>query len=226
MNQVIKELPATEERIEEIIKETQKDEILKDLMENVKNGWPKDRRKCKPNLQPYWKHQAEISYAKGILLKGDRIIVPESLRRSILDSIHEGHQGMDKCKRRARQSVFWPSMNNEIEQKVRKCKACSKLLPSKEREELQTHELPTRPWQKVGTDLFEYAKKNYLIISDYYSLWPEVYVLDRIDAEHVIEVTKDCFARHGIAEVIMSDTDPNSRHINTRNLRRNGSSNI
>ena len=102
----------------------------------MKHGWPKEQRLCKSKIQPYWTHQADISYIDGLLLKGDRIIIPKRLRKSILDSIHEGHLGMDKCKRRARQSVFWPSLNNEIEQKIRKCEACLNLLPSKEKEVL------------------------------------------------------------------------------------------
>ena len=47
-----------------------------------------------------------------------------------------------------------------------------------------------------------------MIIADYYSLWQEVYILDKTDAEHVIEVTKDTFARHGIAEEVVSDNGP------------------
>ena len=57
----------------------------------------------------------------------------------------------------------------------------------------------------MGTDLFQYGNKNYLIIADYYSLYPEVYLLDHPNSEQVIEVTKDVFARHGVPQEVISD---------------------
>ena len=83
-----------------------------------------------------------------------------------------------------------------------------RIMPSKKKEPLKPHELPTKPWQKIGTDLFEYANKNYLVIMDYYSLWPEVYQLKNANTECVIEATKEAFSRHGIAEEVISDNGP------------------
>ena len=80
----------------------------------------------------------------------------------MLKRIHEGHMGISKCKRRARQCLFWPHITNDIEQMVRKCKECAKLLPSKPNETLMTHQVPSTPWTKVGSDLFDYAGKQYI----------------------------------------------------------------
>ena len=80
------------------------------------------------------------------------------MRREILGKIHEGHLGAEKCKRSAHQSVFWPGLDNQIEQVVGRCETCLKSLPSKPIVSLLPHELPTRPWQKVGSDLFQFAK--------------------------------------------------------------------
>ena len=105
------------------------------------------------DVQSYWNCK-ETSHLNGLVLKGDMIIIPSVMRREILSKIHEGHLAAEKCKKRARQSVFWPGLNNQIEQVVERCETCLKLLPSKPNDALLPHELPTRPWQKVGSDLF------------------------------------------------------------------------
>ena len=63
---------------------------------------------------------------------------------------------MSKCKR-ASQCLFWPNITNDIEQMVRKCGECSKLLLLKPSEPLETHHEPSTLWTKVGSDLFDYS---------------------------------------------------------------------
>ena len=112
--------------------------------------------------------------------------------------------------RRARNSCFWPNMNHHIENMVKGCCECSKHQPSKERENLQPHEVPVKPWQKIGTDLLSHGGKNYLIVTDYYSYYPEVYELKRTNTLNVIHATKEAFSRHGIPEIVVSDNGPQS----------------
>ena len=57
----------------------------------------------------------------GLILNGDRIIIPEALRSQILDALHTGHQGETKCILLARELVFWPSITNDIKQLVKDC---------------------------------------------------------------------------------------------------------
>ncbi|CAB4011838.1 Hypothetical predicted protein [Paramuricea clavata] len=79
------------------------------------------------DLKEYWNHKLELSEIQGIILKDQRMLIPLALRRKILDKLHQGHQGIEKTKQRARQSVFWPRINKDIEDFVSKCSHCQEL---------------------------------------------------------------------------------------------------
>ena len=204
-NTVMKNLPATEETLEQIRKHIKQDVELQELICTLKNGWPKVKSKCSTIIQPYWESRANITFIDGLLLNTDRIIIPQLLHQEMLQNIHQGHLGMVKCKRRARQSIFWPGMNKQIEKLIQRCHTCLKYMASKPKDPLMTHEVPNRSWEKVGSDLFHYAGRDYLIIVDYYSLRPEVYLLQQARTEEVIEASKDVFSRHGIPQTFISD---------------------
>ena len=74
----------------------------------------------------------------------------------------------------------------------------------------------------VGSDLFQCAGKHYLIITDYYLCYPEVYLLRSEEAEDVIVATKDVFARHGVPVTLISDNGPQFSARNIRGLQKNG----
>ena len=97
----------------------------------------------------------------------------------------------------------WPGMNRDIKTTVKRCKVCIELLPSKSSEPLLHHEVPTRPWQKTGSDIFHYGNKSYLIIADYYSLWPEVHLLLSATSDTVIDALKQTFSNNGIPEKLL-----------------------
>lgn len=71
-----------------------------------------------------------------------------------------------------------------------------------------TTPIPERPWQRVGTDLFTWDKKTYLVVIDYFSRYIEVAHLHAASAETVISALKNIFARHGVPVVLMSDNGP------------------
>ena len=125
----------------------------------------------------------------------------------MLHHINERHLGMDKCKRRARQCRYWSKMNNKIEQ-IRHCVECSKLLPSKPTAPLLPHACPENPWQKVGSDLFHWAGKMYVIIVDYFSFWSKVFLSRKPDSTNVMHAIKEAFSRYGIPLEVISDNGP------------------
>ena len=69
------------------------------LKEIVTQGWPEKIKDLPPELQPYWTFQEAITVADGLLLKGNRIIIPDKDRPQILKQIHEGHLGIQNAYR-------------------------------------------------------------------------------------------------------------------------------
>ena len=134
-------------------------------------------------------------------------MMPPSIRKEMLAKIHGSHQGITKCRERARQSVWWPGMAKEIETLVRNCSECCKAQRQRAQPVTPTP-LPQLPWQKVASDLFEWKQKTFLLIVDYYSRFIEIARLNGSTAEEVVTHTKSIFARHGIPETVVSDNGP------------------
>ncbi|KAL7859480.1 hypothetical protein SRHO_G00146270 [Serrasalmus rhombeus] len=132
----------------------------------------------------------------------------QSLRPEILRQLHEGHLGIEKCKRRARSAVYWPGINEDIENMVGKCETCNKYQRKQAREPMVIPDLPIAPWEKVGTDLFHCNGKDYLLVIDYYSNFPEIALLSSTTASTVIMHVKSIFARYGIPKTVVSDNGP------------------
>ena len=99
-------------------------------------------------------------------------------------------------------------MNAELKDFILKCDICNSQKPEQPREPLMPHEIPSRPWQKVGTDLFQFDGRQYLITVDYYSSFFEVDKLEIADSRTVIDKLKMQFSRHGIPEIVISDNGP------------------
>ena len=103
-----------------------------------------------PTTMPYFNIRDEISVANGLVLKGERIIVPLSMRKEMKQIIHSGHQGIEKCKARAREALYWPGMSAEIADIVSACSTCQEHCNYQQCEELLKHEVPREPWIKVS----------------------------------------------------------------------------
>lgn len=140
-------------------------------------------------------------------MRGSRVVIPKTLCPDMLSRLHEGHQGINKCRERAKYSMWWPGLSKQLEEMVRTCQECLRhTTPG--HEPLQPSNLPRLPWQKVGTDLFEWNNAVYLLVVDYYSRWIEVAKLAKATAEEVVRHTSSIFARHGIPELVISDNGP------------------
>ena len=206
VNFTIQSLPATEIRLQQIRQLQQQDEVCRSLTQYCHSGWP-ERKKMTDSIKPFYHIASELSVEDGILLRGCRIVIPEILRHDILERLHTGHQGIVKCRARARQSVWWPGLSSELEKLVKNCNLCCKEQYQRA-EPLRSSELPDLPFQKVGTDLFEWSNRTYLLLIDYYSRYIEIALLNHPTAREVITNLKSIFARHRIPEQVISDNGP------------------
>lgn len=208
VDSVVMSLPASETRLEELRKAIHEDSVLSVITKYCQEGWPGFE---KPSInvvtRPYWQIREEITLCQGLLMRGNRLIIPTYLRAEILQRIHEGHQGIVKYCERARNSVWWPRINREIEDLVRNCTICVKQKAD-HAEPLRPTPFPERPWQKVGSDLFQIKNAIYLLVVDYFSRYIEIALLKSTSSQAVINHMQSIFARHGIPETVVSDNGP------------------
>ena len=86
----------------------------------------------------------------------------------ILEKLHSVHQGINKCRARASEAVWWPEMNDDIERIVQSCELCQSTLSVNRREPLICSPLPQHAWEKVDVALFGWNNKKFLVVVDYY----------------------------------------------------------
>ena len=110
-------------------------------------------------------------------------------------------------KLRVQQSMYWLGINKDIEDHVMSCDPCQVNGRSQQKEPILPFEVPNRPWQRVGIDLFHHNKGWYVIVADYYSKYPWIQALPATTSKDVISALKSCFAEYGIPEDVISDKE-------------------
>ena len=95
----------------------------------------------------------------------------------LLKLTHEGHLGFNKCKLRAKDTVYWPGLNDHLEKLILNCDLCLKCSHSKCKQKPSMsldQEIPLHPWAKLVTDIFHFEEASYWLIVDYTSRFPVV----------------------------------------------------
>ena len=196
------------ERLNEIRKETKADLVLDQLHGIITAGWPDSIKDLLPVIRSYWPYRDELSVNDGIIMKGSRIIIPETQQKIILDQLHYSHQGVEKT-RQARDTVYSERINADIENMIKNCSICQENLPAQPKKTLQPHDIPSRAWEVVGTDLFNSNNHEYLIIADYYNKFPIIRKMNGLTTSNmVISTMKQVFSEHGIPNRVVCDNGP------------------
>jgi transposase InsO family protein len=187
-----------------IVETSREDPVMQSLREYVKTGWPASKHDIPGVLHPYSQFRDYIGLQGDLLVYHDRVIIPPSMRRDVLDKLHTGHQGIAKCRARARATCWWPGMGVQLEETVKSCRHCSTRQQAKQ-EPLKPSEFPEGPWMKVATDVGEFRKLRFLVIVDYYSRFFEVHKLESTSSSEIIEKFNKTFARFGVPETVVAD---------------------
>ena len=203
---IFNSLPATDKRLLQIQAAQEEDPTCILLKRYCLEGWP-SKQKLKGEISKYLHIVSELSICEDLILRNSRIVIPKALQKDTLQKLHSGYQGINKCKCRAAQSVWWLGLNKDLETMVNNCSTCCKML-FQQAERLMPTPLPTLPWQNVGVDLFECKKSSYIIMIDYFSRFIEIAKLTSTSSTAVITHMKSIFARHGIPHSVMSDNGP------------------
>ena len=122
--------------------------------------------------------------------------------------LHQGYLGIENCKMRARQALFWPLINKEVEDMISKCLTCLTYRNCQPSEIPIKPEIPDGPWTECAANLFRLEGHYYLLTVDYYSKFIAVENLQNPQSETIISKCKKVFSQFGIPKELITDNDP------------------
>jgi len=193
----------------DIQKATMLDPLLSQVFSYSLNGWPTSLQSLPDNLKPFFNKIFQLTIANKCLLWGIRVVFPQNFHSKILRLLHESHPGMSKMKSLARLHVWWPGIDNHIEQFVKSCKSCSQNARDPVRVPLQQWELPAQPWQRLHIDFAgPYKDRMWLLVIDAYSKWPEIHCMESTTTDTTVKHLRQIFATHGLPRQIISNNGP------------------
>ena len=179
------------------------------LRHHIIHGWHPSKDHLLDTLQAFWHFREELSLADGVLLKSNR---------AMLEKIHQSHRGTESCLSFAREAVFWPGMSKDVANACQSCPSRAKYSKQVPAEPMLSQPIPTRPWQFVSQDIFEYERNLYLVTVDHYSDFYELDKLQDTQSTTIVDLTKAHFARHGISMRCLTDNGPQFISAHYRNF--------
>lgn len=204
VNLVLNHLSSTLITASEIKSLTEKHPTLSRVYHFILHGWPS--QVSDPALQPYHHRKDELSVIAGCILWGSRVVVPPSVRKLVLQQLHETHPGVSRMKSLARSYVWWPGLDSDITTTVQQCETCQTHRPLPSKAPNHPWEWSSRPWSRIHVDHAGPFKGHYfLIIIDSHSKWMDVHIVNSTSSEATIAKLRSIFSIHGLPEQIVSD---------------------
>ena len=184
-------------------------EHLQCLKNIIITGCPNTKDQLHIDIRPYWSYKDDLAGIDGIDMKGRCIIIPKDLKQQVLDQLHVNHMGIIKMKLLAHESVYWVNINNDIENYVKKCSMCLEFQQIQPKEKTIHHDIPLRPWDVLGVDIFQLNNKNYLCIVDYHSKFLVIKRMEGLSAGSLTATVQIIFAESSILRRLMSHAGGN-----------------
>lgn len=194
-------------RLSALQEETKADKTLADLQHYIMYGWPEAMQDLPVHLHPYWCFRDELVILDGLVMKGNRVIVPQVMRADTLQRMHDAHQGLTSTLQRARKTVYWPNMQDDITNLIQACDECQ-IHGRKKPRPPERQVSAVRPMEIIGMDILEHRGRSALVTVDYYSGFITYDPIENQTSEAVIKALNNIFRKFGFAERIISDNGP------------------
>ena len=144
---------------------TTEDQEMSELRSFIHAGLTEDGRKVLKSVQPYLQYRSSLyELGDGVIMLGDKIIIPKKLRDAVLHLLHAAHQGIDRMKGRASRCVFWPGIVSDICRIRESCAACHKMAKSNPSLPPYPPPVPQYPFQYLSADYFNFKGKEYCVV--------------------------------------------------------------
>ena len=179
------------------------------LRDQIRQGFPTTKRDLEPSLEPYWQVRHDLHVADdNLVLFGTRLVIPRPLRHRTLQNLHTGHRGIVGVKARARLAVYWPQVDNQIEQICKSCTQCQQDRPTQPKEPEIHFPMPERCFQYVSADLADVDGQKYLIVTDWKSGWFSTHQLRDATAQSIIHELRRQFMDTAVPMILFTDNGP------------------
>jgi hypothetical protein len=153
----------------------------------------------------------EISLAgSGVLLKEDRIMIPASMEKELINQAHESCLGISLTTRLLKHKYFWPNMDKQIKDKIETCIACLSCTDTTAAKPIIPSTLPTGKWKLVAIDFSSKTPdgKYILVLIDEYARYPILEFTTGLTSKAAIQALKSVFKKHGVPAEVKSDNGP------------------
>ena len=141
-------------------------------------------------------------------MKGTRIIIPNDCQSEVLEKLHEGYFGIERTKLRARNSVYWPHINRDIETIVKSCAKCQEYSHRNNKDPVIPREIPLVPWSLLEMDLFTLDDQTFLLVVDVTSRFPVVRILSNETTNLVVNAVKGVYCDFRLPRRDLKDNGP------------------
>ena len=196
--------------------QTERDAVLSKVKRYTQSGWLESLDTDNADLKPFHNRRNELSLEDNVLLWGNHVVIPFCFQSRVLDVLHSTHIGMSRMKSLARQYVWWPKIDCDIEAKVKGCNTCAASGPDPPTTVLHPLEWPKKPWSRVHLDYAgPFLGKMFLISIDSHSKWIDVHITSTLTTAVTIDKLQLTFSSLGLPEILVTD---NSSSFTTSEL--------
>jgi hypothetical protein len=200
-------LPVTFDKLRTV---SQEDELLETVKRFIKSSWP-DLKTLRQNpnwsqLEGFYRRRESLTIEQECIMLRERIVIPTVLRTRVLKLFHRGHPGIQRMKSLARKYAYWPGMDHDIENMVRRCSPCASAAKQPPKASLHSWPPATKPWKRIHINYAgPHLGKHFLIVVDAHSKYPDVIPVPSMTSQQTVTALRKLCAQHGLPETIVSD---------------------
>ena len=196
-------------RADQLRREADSDPTYQLVIRTMRDGWPDQIEHLPTDLRPFHNQRVNLSEEDGLLLYGSRIVIPAGARDEVLNQIHAAHQGESKSWERARRSVWWPTVAQDVTRTVRNCTPCREYAPSQANLPRLNQETATAPFQRIQIDLCQELGAQWFVAVDEYSGYIDIRRLGKHStADLIIDAMRETFNAMDTPAVVKTDGGP------------------
>nr|XP_040570869.1 uncharacterized protein K02A2.6-like [Lepeophtheirus salmonis] len=147
-----------------------------------------------------------LSVKNGLLFWGIIFAVPKKLRAQFLQELHINHAAMVKMKALARSRLWWPGLDQDIENFISACRTCQESASDPPSQFVPF--APSSEWERVHVDYAKVQGKDVLVMIDAGSKWIEAAQMNNVSTLPTLKQLLLWFTRFGFPPTLHSDNGP------------------